>query len=261
MDKLITGLLSAVTGGALWEGFKFLYPEIKRKIDSYKEANDLLYKSIDPLLKSADELYGKLWSLAKEDFATIINTKNSISKNPAHNLQYILFLFAQFWANLEYIRLQNQYTSISRIKKGRQLIRFIETFESRHFRILDRSIQRIIGETLIEYSGQKFTIMSLNEFINELNGPNQRISQWIDQLQDFIKSVNDTRYRQQILKYGIIIATLIDHFDPNYKVVRRREIYLNKLTIKSKKELEKNLFKHYLQFKKDPDIYYKINRP
>jgi hypothetical protein len=261
MDKVITGLLSAVTGGALWEGFKFLYPEVKRKIDTYKEANDLLFKSIDPLLKAADELYGKLWSLAKEDFATIINKENSISRNPEHNLQYIQYLFAQFWANLEYIRIQNQYTSLSRIKKGRQLIRYIETFESRHFRILDRSVQRIIGESLIEYSSQKFTIMSLNEFMNEISGTNPRFAEWIKQLEDFLNSVKDKKYRQQVLKYGIIIATLIDHFDPDYKVVRRRDIYLNKLTIKSKKELEKNLLNHYLPFKKNPDNYYKVNRP
>ncbi|MGA2405641.1 MAG: hypothetical protein ABSF81_02690 [Bacteroidales bacterium] len=257
MDKLITGLLSAISGGALWEGFKFIYPDIKRKLDSYKEANEILYRCIDPLLKSSDELFGKIWSLAKEDFATFINKENSLSKNPEHNTQYVLYLFAQFWSNIENIRLQNQYTSISRIKKGRQLIRYIETLESRNFRLLDRSIQRIIGESLIEFSSPKFKIMSLNEFIKNLNSDNVYFTQWIKLLENLFLSVDDAKNRQQILKYGIIIASMIDNFDPKYKIVRRREIYLNKLSKKSKKELERNLFKHYLTFINNSEKYYK----
>ena len=41
--------------------------------------------------------------------------------------------------------------------------------ESREFRILDRSIQRIIGEGMISDPNAKFKILTLKEFIEKNN--------------------------------------------------------------------------------------------
>ncbi|WP_343328955.1 hypothetical protein [Polaribacter staleyi] len=250
--KTITAIL---TGGVLWEGFKFLYPDLKRIIESRINAKNILNKNIDPLLKSASELYGKIESLAKEDFASFINPEKSNSVNPEHNKKYVMFLFSQFWGNLEYLRLENQYTSLAKLDKGKNLLRFIETIESRKFRILDRSIQRIIGEGMISEPNAKFNILTLKEFI-EKNNSDENFSIWIDKLDEALTETKEKNQRQKILVFGIITALIIDYFDPDYKVARRRGIYSNKLSKRSKKLIQNDLSKHYLPFIKTKLKYF-----
>lgn len=256
MDNVLKILIASISGGALWEGIKFIYPDLKRPIASRIAAKKSFYENLDPILKAASELYGKLESLAKEDFSTFINPDHSNSQNPEHNRKYICYLFAQFWAQLEYLRLESQYIALSKIKKGNQLLRFIETIESRKYRILDRSVQRIIGECLITKQTQKFRVMALNEFLDQLEVPDSSLSKWISQLEETFMRVKDKDQRQVILRFGVIIASLIDHFDPEYKTVRRRGLYSNKLSPKSKKMIRTNLLTHYLEFVKDKDRYY-----
>jgi hypothetical protein len=257
MHPIIQSILAVLTAGALWEGFKFFYPELKRPIVSRIQAKKSFYQSIDPILKSASELYGKLLSLAKEDFATFIDPHNSISSEPDQNKKYIYYLFAQFWAQLEYLRLQNQYVALSKISKGNNLLKFIETFEARKYRILDRSVQRIIGEHLISGKDQKFRIMTLHEFITQLENNSSSLSKWILKLDSKLSNVHKKEIRQEILMFGIIVAALIDHFDPKHSTIRERPYYINKLTDKSKMTIKNNLFKYYLTFVKNKNQYYK----
>jgi len=257
MNHLIEKILAFATGGVMWEGIKFLYPEIKRHFESKRLAINSFYRNLDPILKSASELFGKLESLAKEDFSTFTNPTNSNAVDIVQNRKYIYYLFSQFWAQLEYQRLESQYIALSKIKKGNQLLRFIETFESRKFRILDRSMQRIIGECLITQKDQKFRIMTLNEFIIQFEDPTSILHVRVKNLESILLSVKNKENRQKILKFGVLVASLIDHFDPNYKTVRRRDIYLNKLTEKSKKSIRTLLIKHYLPFLKKTDRYHK----
>jgi chaperonin cofactor prefoldin len=256
MEELLKTLLAILSGGLIWEGFKFFYPDLKQFITSRNNAKKAFYESLDPILKSASELYGKLESLSKEDFSTFINTSNSNAIDPEHNQKYILYLFAQLFAQLEYLRLQSQYTSLSKITKGYQLLRFIETIESRKYRILDRSVQRIIGECLISKKDQKFRIMTLKEFLETLDNRTETLTIWIKQLDKLLNSVNDKEKRQLILRFGVIVAALIDHFDPSCKTVRRRKIYVNKLNPKSKILIKENLTSHYLPFLKKKEMYY-----
>ncbi|MCK6649268.1 MAG: hypothetical protein L6Q66_06410 [Bacteroidia bacterium] len=257
MNEIIIVLISSASGGILWEVIKLFYPDLKRPISSRIAAKKSFYENLDPLLKSASELFGKLESLAKEDFSSFINTNNSNSKNPEHNRKYVYYLFAQFWAQLEYIRLKSQYTSLAKIKKGEELLRFIETIESRKYRILDRSIQRIIGESLIAKKNQKFKIMTLNEFLVELDEPNSNLAKWINELELFLMQVSDKDKRQTVLRFGVILSALIDNFDPKHETVRRRQLYTNKLSLKSKNLIRNNLLDHYLKFIDKKEIYYK----
>jgi hypothetical protein len=256
MEKIVQIVITVITGGVIWEGFKFFYPDVKQFLTARIAAKNAFYKHLDPILKSASELYGKLESLAKEDFSTFINAKNSNSIDPEHNQKYVLFLFAQFWAHIEYIRLESQYIAVAKIKKGNQLLRFIETFESRKHRIIDRSIQRIIGECLITNNKQKFKIMTLKEFLDALENKDDNLSKWIQHLEKALLSVNNKEQRQIILRFGVIVAALIDHFDPNHKTVRRRDIYLNKLNPRSKEIIRENLVSHYLPFLQNKETYY-----
>lgn len=256
MNNILQLILATITGATIWEGFKFFYPDIQQYFKTKRAAEKVFYDNLDPILKASSELYGKIESLAKEDFATFVNLKKSNSANPIHNQKYILYLFAQFWAQLEYLRLQSQYIDLSKIKKGNELLRFIETIESRRHRILDRSMQRIIGECLISNKDQKFRIMTLKEFLETLENENSTLSKWIGELEKKLLNVNYKDQRQVILRFGIIVAVLIDHFDPKHKTVRRRQIYKNKLSPKSKELLNKYLFEHYLKFVRNKIQYY-----
>ena len=260
MENWIKYLLSIVTGGVVWEGFKFFYPEVKRKIDNYLLAVKELNENLDPILKSCDDLYGKIQSLAKEDFSTFINIENSISKDPILNRQYIYYLFAQFWAHLEYIRVKSKYSSIVRTRRGKNLIRFIESYESREFRLLDRPIQRMIGESLIEKSNSVFSVMNLHQFYDTLHSENSSSNIWIKKLENKLLATSDKLVRQEILVFGIIVAALMDHFDPNHTISRRRPIYINKLSEKSKERIKNTLLNHYLPFVKNPEDYYLNNK-
>ncbi|MFA7116601.1 MAG: hypothetical protein WC140_05145 [Bacteroidales bacterium] len=256
MNEYLKAILSIVSGGVLWEGFKFFYPDIKKILGYRIDAKNTLYENLDPILKSSDELLGKLESLAKEDFATYVNPSNSNSNSPKHNKRYIVYLFAQFWAQLEYLRLKSQYNSLAKIKKGKELLSFIDTIESRKFRILDRSIQRIIGQSLITNSNQKFKVMTLNEFMIEYEKPDSAIAIWGKKLEDTLQSVDDKKNRQTILLFGVIISMLINHFDPKHKSVRKRVVYKSKLSQRSKKIIKNRLLNQYLKFIKSKEEYY-----
>jgi chaperonin cofactor prefoldin len=256
MKELLETIATIITGAGIWEVIKLFYPDLKHFFSSRITAKKTFYENLDPILKSASELYGKLESLAKEDFSSFINTQNSNSKNPEHNQKYVLFLFSQFWAQLEYLRLESQYTSLSKNRAGNQLIRFIETIESRKYRVLDRSIQRIIGECLITEKDQKFRVMTLKDFLEVLENKDETLSKWILKLEELLKSVDDQDKKQLVLRFGVVVAALIDHFDPAHKTVRRRNLYSNKLTQKSKKHIKNNLTNHYLIFLKNKQTYY-----
>lgn len=239
-----------------WEVIKFVFPEIQRLLNERKKAKESFYAILEPILKSADELFGKLDSLAKEDFATFINPDNSNSINPEHNKKYVLYLFAQFWGCLEMLRIENQYIKISKLKRGKQLLRFIDTFESRKYRILDRSFQRIIGEAVIAEERQRFRLMTLKNFLLEIEVPASNLGKWIMGLNDVLDSVNNKEKRQVILIYGIIVAALIDNFDPKYKTVRRRALYINKLSVDSKRRIKTHLLSYHLNFLKNKSKFY-----
>jgi len=256
MEDTVKIVLSSIASLSLWEGFKFFYPDIKQYFKSRTAAKKVFYDNLEPILKASSELYGKIESLAKEDFATFINVKNSNSTDPENNRKYVLYLFAQFWGQIEYFRLQTQYIDLSKSSRGNELLRFVETIESRSHRILDRSKQRIIGECMISNKDQKFRIMTLKDFSETLENENNTLRKWVSELEKKLLSVKDRAQRQNILRFGVVVAALIDHFDSNYKTVRRREIYIGKLNPESRKLIKLNLFGHYLPFVNNKKRYY-----
>lgn len=218
LSTWVPGGVLLASGGLIWEGIRFFLPDVKRFFQKRIDAKKAFYENLDPILKSAGELLGKIESLAKEDFATFIRPEKSNSANPEHNQIYICYLFAQFWAQFEYLRLESQYVSFSENKKGLQLLKFIDTIESREYRILDRSYQRIIGEGLMTSDKQKFRILTLKEFIDKNNETGSNLKEWTNHLHIFLSSSDNKDRRQKVLIFGILILALINHFDPKHKV-------------------------------------------
>lgn len=252
---IIRELLPFITGGAIWEGLKTITPEIKKYFEKRSEASSIFNKNIDPILKSADELFGKLTSLAKEDFKIFLTVSNN------HDVElkkiYVYYLFSQFWARLEILRIESDYISLTRKKQGKSLLKFITAYEARKNRILDRSYQRRIGEALIEKSNGNYKVISLHEFTNKILNRNPEMISAILPLDTSLHYSAEKHHRQKILIFGIIVCSLIEYFDPKHKITRKREIYLNKLSVSSKREIECRILNHYLDFIKNKTKYYR----
>lgn len=255
--RALKGVAALVSGGFIWELIKYSLPDLKKYFSARIQANKLLNSHIDPILKSSNELYGKLTSLAKEDFATFIKQSSDKDEAVRINKIYIYYLFAQFWARLELLKIQSDFISLSRTKKGRHLLSFITTYEARKNRILDRSIQRLIGESLLVETSKGYRILTLHEFTTRISEGDVKIISSVRYLDKSLHNTSDKNHRQKVLIFGVIICALIDYFDGEHHVVRRREIYVNKLTNESRQKIEKRIMGHYLVFLSNKSKYYR----
>jgi hypothetical protein len=107
---------------------------------------------LDPLLKAADELGGKLRSHAVEDFIDFREMPSKdLSPIDLVNLCSTLYLFAQFWARLEILRRESFNADLAQDSQGKVLLRFLRSLESKRVRLVDRAWQRAIGELSITH--------------------------------------------------------------------------------------------------------------
>lgn len=238
---------------------KYLFPDVKAYYVGRREAKKLFYTNIDLLTKSIDELYGKLHSLAKEDFGTFVNSVGSNSLDISNNKIYVYYLFSQFWGHIELLRINKSYASLSRINKGRELIKFISTYESRKYRILDRSLQRSIGESVIEESENGYRIMTFNSFKKDLISRHSQLASTIYPLEMALHEVSMKNKKQRILIYGATLYSFLHHFDNKYRIARERKLYDNKLNKNSIKTIKHSLYKRYLPFfKPEGNIWFEF---
>lgn len=246
-------LVSFISGGVLLELLKLFYPDIKKILNNKIEAKNIYNKHSDLILKAADELFGKLYSLAEEDFISL--TRNEPEQDEMNKI-YIIYLFASFWASLGILRRESSYVHLARIRNGKRLLNFVTTYEAKKNRILERSYQRAIGDSVIIQSQEGLRIMSLYDFVNEYK-KDSSLKKMIQPLEDSLLKTGDKQHRQKFLIFGIIILALIDFLDRKHLVVRDRLSYSNKLNVKSKIQIRRRIFGHYLPFIKGVVKYYK----
>lgn len=95
---------------------------------------------MDPLLKAANELHGKLRSLAEEDFREFRRVPNAQMQDAELvDMCSTLYLFGQFWARLEVFRRDSFHADLSATKQGALLLKFLRSLESRRIRLVDRA--------------------------------------------------------------------------------------------------------------------------
>lgn len=104
MNTIVTTTISAISGTVIWEGVKFIFPEIQKSIKDRRDARKIIIENIDPLLKSADELLGKIHSLAKSDFKDYELLYQQNTPEARSEILYTLYLFSAFYARLSIIR-------------------------------------------------------------------------------------------------------------------------------------------------------------
>src|SRR4051794_40787469 len=114
-------LTAAFGGGITVKTLDIAYQEFRHWFERSRSAEQFVDENLDPLLKAADELVGKLRSLAERDFKGMNNTEANTERLESTEFSSLLFLFARFWARVEIIRQEGLYFAISQDKRGKQL--------------------------------------------------------------------------------------------------------------------------------------------
>lgn len=255
-QDVLKPLLTLLSGGVLWELIKFISPDIKKWITDKKNSKKLILDFIDPLLKSGDELIGKIHSLAKTDFKEAYSVSlNNTSNEFLIERIYLLYLFCCFWGRISLIRQTTNFSSISKSKVGNKFLKFLSTFESKKNRLISRASQRVIGDAMVS-SNNGTGVISLFDFTEELTKADSILIKLIRPLEEIIHNSSDRKIRQRILLYGVVVQVFLDSFDFKHRISRKRPLYLNKLSPETKKDLKRRLFVIYLPFIKQPSKYY-----
>jgi hypothetical protein len=256
MTSWLDLITAALGGGFVVKLLDVAYTEFRRRDDKARSASDLVEHHLDPLLKSADGLLGRLLALARSDFREL----RSASPRPRHQLSEpgelanLAYHFAAFWARLEILRRESIYVALSRDALGKKLLAFIDCLESRKNHLLERSTQRAIGEIMIaDHSGTR-ECMSFAQFV-ERTRADASFAKWIAPLGYILVASGHTTERQQILHYAVILHAFVDSLDPQHLISRNRRPCPNKLTRKTMRDLRYRVFGTYLTFVTSVDKY------
>ena len=229
--------------------FGSLFSEVRGRWQSVVAARRVIDTQLDPLLKAADELQGKLRSLAEEDFREFRVLPHPVAqRKDLVNLCSTLYLFAQFWGRLEILRRESFHADLSRNKKGETLLRFLRSLEARRVRLVDRAWQRAIGECVITETRSRADVIQFKSFVEQFDS-DTRLRDWLQPLEQILRDCRLPRARQRVLQYGVVVHALIDTLDPKHLTTRERPAYPNKLSDQAKRDLVGRVFGVYL-----PDV-------
>jgi hypothetical protein len=223
-----------------------LIQDLRQRLESKRAAERVLATQLDPLLKSADELHGKLRSLAEEDFREFrLGAQADLDATQTVNLCSTLYLFAQFWGRLEILRRESFHAELTKNRKGKLLMDFLKCLESKRVRLVDRAWQRAIGELVFAEAGAVHDLVTFRGFV-ETYETTERVRTWVRPLENLLRETRFHRARQRVLQYGVIVHSLIDTLDPHHHTTRQRPAYPNKLTRRAKRDLIGRVFGVYL---------------
>lgn len=252
-------LTAAFGGGASIKIIDYLWGELRERRVTRRTVKQFVDSHLDPVLKTADELFGKLRDLAIRDFADFKDEhppEDEPSFDDQVELGATLYLFAHFWARIAILRRDSLFVELGRNQQGLRLKIFVHGLESRRIRIVDRARQRIIGEALLKESsaGRPRDCMTSYEFLERyVRDPEFR--RWFDPLVAILAGTSHTSMRQRLLLYGIVVHAMIDTLDPKYEITTDRPAYAHKLTRRTARDLKFRVFGVYLSFVKDPAKY------
>ena len=242
----------------------YLWGELQDRRKTRRTVKHLVETHLDPILKTADELFGKLRDLAIRDFSDVKDGLKDHSPDFEEQVELgaTLYLFAHFWARIAILRRDSLYVELGRDTQGEQLKMFIRSLESRRVRIIDRAWQRIIGEALFKEGSAEHPreCMTSYEFLERYTGdPDFR--RWLDPLVEMLGRTSHKGVRQRLLLYGVVLHSMIDTLDPKHGITAERPGYANKLTRKTRRELKYRIFRVYLDLVKKPWKYYSSRSP
>lgn len=235
-------------GASALKLFQYLYGEWRHAREARETARQIIDRHLDPILKAADDLVGKLQSLAAHDFQEFRQLPNPADGIAANiEVTNILYLFGQFWNRIQILRREAIYVNLTADPRGERLREFLEMLERRGVGIVDRPYQRAMGELLIQSRARTLHCISYHNFA-ALYLSNERVQDWFRPLRDSLSQVKDQRIRQRILLYGSVLHAMIDTLDNAHRVTSERVGWANKLSRKSGADLKFRVFARYLPF-------------
>jgi hypothetical protein len=245
---------AALGGGVTVKAIDIIYQEVRRRQDTTQTAKKFVDEHLDPLLKAADEMVGKLHSLAVSDFKALEGREMGLNPITDNDFGSLLYLFSRFWARIEILKQEGLSVAISRDKRGARLQSFFACLESRKVRIVDRISQRAIGELLTKPAPDYLRNLGYVEFVRVVE-TNEDARRWVAPLATIFGRTANTADRQQLLQYGVVVHAMIDTLDPAHVVTSARPSYPVKLTDKTRKDLKYRVFGVYLRFVTDTAKY------
>jgi hypothetical protein len=256
MDSAWGDLFAAAFSAAVFvKILDIIYQEFARRRTTRQTAYEFVDANLDPLLKAAGELHGKLRAMAENDFKQIHHIALDGGALENRDFASLIYLFGRFWARVEFIRHEGMSVAMGRDPRGAQLQQFFDCLESRRVRIIDRILQRAVGECFLR--GRE--TISFVEFVETFNVADSQTRKWMMPLAQFLARMAHTSQRQRLLQYGAVVHALIDTLDPKHLVTRDRPAWPNKLTDRSWADLNYRVFGRYLAFVRRPQKY--IGRP
>lgn len=242
--------VAALGGGFTVKVLDIAYQEFRHRKARTLSTEELVDQHLGPLLKSADELVGKLRSLAEVDFKPVHRVVPDEKCLGNHEFASLLYLFGRFWARVELIRHKGLSVSMGKDKRGAQLQNFLDCLESRRVRIVDRILQRAVGEVIVR-NDETLTFV---EFVRTFE-TDTASRQWIMPLAKFLSRTEHTTERQRLLQYGAVLHALIDTLDSKHLITRERPASPNKLSSRSWADLNYRVFGVYLKFVENKQKY------
>lgn len=245
-------LVAAFGGGLVVKLLDILHVEVRKRFEGRISARQFVDENLDPVLKAADELVGKLRSLSNEDFRTLHRAHTP----RLHQLDFLglLYLLAKLWANIEIFRQAGLTVSITDDDRGEKFSRFMDCLESRKVRIVDRLSQRAVAELVLDRKKDRHGTIPFIEFVR-LFEENDETKRWIEPVVHVLERVKHTGERQRLLLYGVVLHAMVDSLDPKHQVSRERPSFSNKLSKKSWRDLNYRVFGVYLTFVSRPQKY------
>lgn len=242
-------LIAAAFGGGLTvKLIEIGYDQFRHWRDKRDVEAKVVDRNLAPLLRATDELVGKLRSLGEQDFLPLRQLQPDGLED--EGFASIVYLFVQFWCEVEIVRQRGLSADVARSKRGRQTQSFFRCLESRKLRLIDRISQRAIGESAL-IDGRT---MNFVEYVRHFDSdPYAR--RWAMPLIAILSKTWDTDARQLILQYLVVLHAMIDALDPDHLVTRDRPGIPNKLSTKSWKDLNYRVFKLYLPELEDRHKY------
>jgi hypothetical protein len=228
-------VLAGLGGGSIVKAVDIVYLEIRRLREGSRTATRFVDEHLDPLLKASDELVGKLLALGKEDFRSLRLLDSASTLADSNELGGLVFLFAPFWAQIEIIKREGLSVAISQYERGRHLENFLDCLESTRVRLVDRTAQRALGETVLEARSGKLQTVAYIEFIRR--SPEPEIASWVDPIRAILVRGWHTAQRQKLLQYGLVLHALIDTLDTQHVVTRNRPGLPGKLSRQTWRDL------------------------
>jgi hypothetical protein len=248
-------LAAALGGGLTVKLLDIAHQEVRLRFSRKRGSRKLVDDHLDPILKAADEIVGKLRSLAEEDFASFRHVSEQRAEDFVRDQRILVFLYllATFWARIELLRRESLAGSLQEHPKGKLLKHFLDCIESRRVRLVDRGVQRAVGETLIDRANGTVKTVFFIEFADDIK--NESVWQWYKPVYKILMRTQHTRDRQLILQYGAVLHALIDTLDPKHHVTGNRPGWPNKLTRRTSRALKFRVFGRYLGFVRSKTKY------